>query len=968
MKKSAFIIFAAAAIAAAASCQQKGVELIPQDTNKVSFKISLPDEDTKLDWDRSTGRVHWSAGDKIFLADTDAKTDLITIGDNWNGMRNAVIESDKLGQNANGYYAIYPGNENMSFAASFYGVSHEIVPDGSFGSSLAYVAEANGEKNFIGAYYTGLMVFEINDPDIKSVTFEGLTPNDVFITGVNYLFGSRDNTGRILTEATKAVTSITVSTEAGPGIYFIGSYPTSLSGVKITASTGTQNTEVVLEQPFTINPGRIHDFGELTGRFGHLHKTASTDFSDLGTIESSLDKYYFANGDLIVNFQKGNSSLLPHRDRSSGELILHSNERVAGNFINIYSDSGYKIAAVRIYFGSLSAHTYFYRIWEESTMQGPYTASAGAVRTWYNLDTQQFSLFAAPNGTSDSPGISISRIDVTYRADTRQDAPIVFMDVTGAPVGQNVLQAVLGETFTQPTLDGALGRNVTYSSFDESVATVDPATGAVTPVGAGQTTIHAYAEGNYYYKAAAATYKINVTEPGVIVGIKNLRDALLSYTEATEFVAKVTDAVITGNNQTSFYLEGDNAGVYVYTRSDLGFSVGTTLTGTITGKGFNYSNGIPEITEFSFEGTTGGVTAIVPVTLTIAELNANYSDYVCRRIKIENVTVTDAFGGSDRDGIVTLRRDNLTIRTASGTYVKESYPETAVLDICGYPVYYNGEEQFAVNKDADVTVRSMPVQTATITGFPSTYTIVVGQQWNPGATTNSTAPVIYTSDNDAVAGVNVKVNLVEGYAAGTCIITANVAATEGYTAASAVCTLTVKSQQDLYYERVYSAPTTWAGKYIIVTEYQDNDGNNVCYALSGQAVTDKGPQNYGAYADVSAAKLTTHAAIQATADIREYEVEIVGTANGYSIKQGDSYLGLNANSNALYFSTSFKAERDEWSISMEPGANGAVKLINVKYPKSGDDDRFLQYNANSSGLRFACYKPGQKPVFLYKLN
>ena len=219
-----------------------------------------------------------------------------------------------------------------------------------------------------------------------------------------------------------------------------------------------------------------------------------------------------------------------------------------------------------------------------------------------------------------------------------------------------------------------------------------------------------------------------------------------------------------------------------------------------------------------------------------------------------------------------------------------------------------------------------------------------------------------------MAGVNVKVNLVEGYAAGTCIITANVAATEGYTAASAVCTLTVKSQQDLYYERVYSAPTTWAGKYIIVTEYQDNDGNNVCYALSGQAVTDKGPQNYGAYADVSAAKLTTHAAIQATADIREYEVEIVGTANGYSIKQGDSYLGLNANSNALYFSTSFKAERDEWSISMEPGANGAVKLINVKYPKSGDDDRFLQYNANSSGLRFACYKPGQKPVFLYKLN
>lgn len=968
MKKSAFIIFAAAAIAAAASCQQKEIELIPQDTSKVSFSISLPDEETRVDWERSTGRVSWSQGDKIFLADTDANTDLITVDDNWEGTRNAVIESYKLGQNANGYYAIYPGNENMSFAASFYGVSHEIVPDGSFGSSLVYVAEANGEKNFIGAYYTGLMVFEINDPDIKSVTFEGLTPNDVFITGVNYLFGSRDNTGRILTEATKAVTSITVSTEAGPGIYFIGSYPTSLSGVKITASTGTQNTEVVLEQPFTINPGRIRDFGELTGRFGHLHKTAETDFSGITTINQGGYTFDFANGDLAVVFQQGNSTLLPNRDQS-GELTLYSHENVAGNYIAIYSPAGHKIAAVRVHFGSLQTHTYAYKTWQDVDFQGPYTASASEVRTWYNLDTEQFHLYAMPNGTSDSPGLSITNIAVTYREDTRQSVPLVFRDMTGAPIGQDDLQAVLGETFTQPTLDGALGRNVTYSSFDESVATVDPATGAVTPVGAGQTTIHAYAEGNYYYKSAAATYKINVTEPGVIVGIKNLRDALLSYTEATEFVAKVTDAVITGNNQTSFYLEGDNAGVYVYTRSDLGFSVGTTLTGTITGKGLNYSNGIPEITEFSFEGTTGGVPAIVPVTLTIAELNANYSDYVCRRIKIENVTVTDAFGGSDRDGIVTLRRDNLTIRTASSNYVKESYPETAVLDICGYPVYYNGAKQFSINQDADITFRARPVQTATITGFPSTYTLMVGEQWTPGATTNSTAPIIYTSDNDAVAGVNVKVNWVEGYAAGTCIITANVAETEGYTAASAVCTLTVKAPQDLYYELLYSAPTTWAGRYIIVTDYQDNDGNNVCYALSGQAKDGGGAlKNWGAYADVSAAKLTTHAAIQATATIRGYEVEIEKTANGYSIKQGNFYLGLNSNGNNLYFNSSFTAERDEWSISMEPGANGAVKLINVKNPKNGEDDRFLQYNSASNALRFACYKSGYKPVFLYKLN
>ena len=69
-----------------------------------------------------------------------------------------------------------------------------------------------------------------------------------------------------------------------------------------------------------------------------------------------------------------------------------------------------------------------------------------------------------------------------------------------------------GQENTFPTLDNPNGLDVTYTSLDEAVATID-ANGTVTLVGEGTTTISATSEENDDYKAGSASYKLIVVVP-----------------------------------------------------------------------------------------------------------------------------------------------------------------------------------------------------------------------------------------------------------------------------------------------------------------------------------------------------------------------------------------------------------------------------------------------------------------------
>lgn len=98
----------------------------------------------------------------------------------------------------------------------------------------------------------------------------------------------------------------------------------------------------------------------------------------------------------------------------------------------------------------------------------------------------------------------ISTATITYTqgaAVTKQEQTLTFSGTAFA--------IEEGESFTAPTLTGAQ-TTVTYSSSNEAVATVDAATGEVTIVGIGTTTITANAAEDETYYAASASYTLTV--------------------------------------------------------------------------------------------------------------------------------------------------------------------------------------------------------------------------------------------------------------------------------------------------------------------------------------------------------------------------------------------------------------------------------------------------------------------------
>lgn len=104
---------------------------------------------------------------------------------------------------------------------------------------------------------------------------------------------------------------------------------------------------------------------------------------------------------------------------------------------------------------------------------------------------------------------AITKMAITYQievADTREEVTLSF------PAEEYT--AKLGEAFEAPVLSGAPeGAEIVYTSSDETVATV-AATGAVTPVGVGTTTITALFEGNDAYQPAKpVSYTLTVIDP-----------------------------------------------------------------------------------------------------------------------------------------------------------------------------------------------------------------------------------------------------------------------------------------------------------------------------------------------------------------------------------------------------------------------------------------------------------------------
>lgn len=466
--------------------------------------------------------------------------------------------------------------------------------------------------------------------------------------------------------------------------------------------------------------------------------------------------------------------------------------------------------------------------------------------------------------------------------------------------------AEVGGTFSAPTLTGVT-TDVTYTSSNEAVASVNASTGAVTINGMGYAKITASAEADATYKAGSAFYDIYVYGKGTI---EDLKDYITSTTATDIYFNLTSTAVVTYAATNYAYMEDGHAGIYIY-KSSHGLTAGNSFTGKVIAKGLLY-NQLYEFSDFTPAKPAG--TADIPVTgrtiqyLTDSE-NAGYKKAESMRVKLTGVTATT-------DGTTwTIEQGGAS--TTLALYNSLSVTAGGVYDITGYPYNNNGTWEFRVYEESCLEQKGGKTA-ATVTFDEENYTVETNGSITVSATTNSTAAIVY-SISPADGNVSIDVNtgkILAGATAGTYTITATVPENENYTSASATCTLTVKAPSfniaaPTYYKKITSTDElAVGGTYLIVCEEEN--------CAIGSISDNKGQPTTITYTTNSEKGINI---ISDVASAAEYLLE-ENSDGSFSLKNGTNYLKTNKAD--LSNISTVTEEAAKWTVSFN---NGNVELV-----------------------------------------
>ena len=210
--------------------------------------------------------------------------------------------------------------------------------------------------------------------------------------------------------------------------------------------------------------------------------------------------------------------------------------------------------------------------------------------------------------------------------------------------------ATLGETFTAPTLTTAEGFDgtVIYSSTNTDVATVNAATGAVTLVAAGETTITASSEETETYNAGSASYTLTVSEastPGT-EGTATFVAGIDTSTELTLTKDNITLTLTGGTlSRTDNYRVYANNSITISTTSDY---IIKKIVFTCTGGSNGPDNFSTETETYSVTGNIGTWTGSAnTITFTAsAQVRATRIDVTYEAVSTDFVAVPVIEGNS----------------------------------------------------------------------------------------------------------------------------------------------------------------------------------------------------------------------------------------------------------------------------------------------------------------------------------
>ena len=332
---------------------------------------------------------------------------------------------------------------------------------------------------------------------------------------------------------------------------------------------------------------------------------------------------------------------------------------------------------------------------------------------------------------------------------------------------QTTSSAVLGEAYTAPTLTNPYKVDVTYSSSNTSVATVNN-DGAVTLVGVGETTITAKFDGNANYLAGSASYKLTVTqaEPQP----QGTQKVCIAWGNCTR----------TGGDSDCTELVGNEASP----SNNIGFSMHyTTATDKTYGKGDKMT--------YEFDG-------IQRTGITLSN-GAQNSIIIPAGYKVTKVTFWSVTGNNTSDRVSYWKEvAGQTYTEADGQLLSHSAtasaPNKAVFNLDNVQnelTFTNtGEQQKVVivleyHVGDDPTPTPEPVSAELSYGSSEADKAVVGEAYTARTLANPhNVSVTYTSSNTAVATVNQQ-GAVTIVGAGEATITATFAGNSEYLAGTA---------------------------------------------------------------------------------------------------------------------------------------------------------------------------------------
>lgn len=266
----------------------------------------------------------------------------------------------------------------------------------------------------------------------------------------------------------------------------------------------------------------------------------------------------------------------------------------------------------------------------------------------------------------------------------------VVYKVTGVTLDQTDLTLFTGQSeqlTATVTPDNATNKNVTWSSDNETVATVD-ANGNVTAVAAGTATITVTTEDGSH----TATCKVTVKDPVYSMATDT---AVLSFDSKTEGyadapAAKTVTITNTGNQPLTLARPASTANFEVGTLSATELPVNGTATFTVQPKTGLAAGNYEETITVTATGGQYNVATNVTVKFAVAQKNVSGSDtsapddsvyYTCPACGYHNWTATDAGYRCDHCGYLESVKQLSGYANVKGTYTPGSSGTTTAVTV-----------------------------------------------------------------------------------------------------------------------------------------------------------------------------------------------------------------------------------------------------------------------------------------------